>query len=192
MFADDTNFFYSHKNIKGLFYTVNSELEKISQWFKANKLSINIKKTKFTLFHKNSSKDDIPVKLPALMVGSNNIERTSSIKFLGVMLDEHISWIDHVRTVENKIAKNIGLLYRVSQFLDEDSLKTAYFSYIHSYLNYANIAWASTYATKLKRVYLKQKHAARIVITKDKLIRSKALFENLNALNIYQINIYQH
>ena len=60
MFVDDTNF-YSHKNIKGLFYTVNSELEKISQWFKANKLSINIKKTKFTLFHKNSSKDDIPV-----------------------------------------------------------------------------------------------------------------------------------
>ena len=56
------------------------------------------------------------------------------------MLDKHISWIDHVRTVENKIAKNIGLLYRVSQFLDEDSLKTVYFSYVHSYLNYANIA----------------------------------------------------
>ena len=51
MFPDDTNFFYSHKNIKGLFYIVNSELEKISQWFKANKLSIKIKKTKFTLFH---------------------------------------------------------------------------------------------------------------------------------------------
>ena len=108
------------------------------------------------------------------------------------MLEEHISWIDHVRTVENKIAKNIGLLYRVSQFLDEDSLKTVYFSYIHSYLNYANIAWASTYATKLKRVYLKQKHAVRIVFNKDKLTHSKPLFKNLNALNVYQINIYQH
>ena len=108
------------------------------------------------------------------------------------MLDEHISCIDHVRTVENKIAKNIGLLYRVSQFLDEDSLKTVYFSYIHSYLNYANIAWASTYTKKLKRVYLKQKHAVRIVFNKDKLTHSKPLFENLNALNVYQINIYQH
>ena len=192
MFADDTNFFYSHENIKGLFYTVNSELEKISQWFKANKLSINIKKTKFILFHKNSSKDDIPVKRPALMVGSSNIEITSSIKFLGVMLDEHISWIDHVRTFENEIAKNIGLLYRVSQFLNEDSLKTVYFSYIHSYLNYANIAWASMYATKLKIVYLKQKHAVRTVFNKGKLTHSKPLFKNLNALNVYQINIYQH
>ena len=106
------------------------------------------------------------------------------------MLGEYISWIDHVRTLENEIAKNIGLLYR--QFLNEDSLKTLYFSYIHSYLNYANIAWESMYATKLKRVYLKQKHAVRIVFNKDKLNHSKPLFKNLNALNIYQINIYQH
>ena len=119
MFADDTNFFYFHNNNKGLFYTVNSELEKITQWFKANKLSINIKKTNFTLFHKNSSKEDIPVKLPALMVGSNNIEKTSSIKFSGVMLDEHISWIDHVRTVENKIVKNILLLYRAMKIVSQ-------------------------------------------------------------------------
>ena len=49
------------------------------------------------------------------------------------MLDEHISWIDHIRTVENKIAKNLLLLYRASQFLNEDSFKTVYFSHIHSY-----------------------------------------------------------
>ena len=113
---------------------VNSELEKISQWFKANKLSINIKKTKFTLSDKKSFKDEIPLKLPALMIGNNNIEIKSTIKLLVVMMDEHISWIDDARTVENKIAKNIGFLYRVSQFLNEDSLKAVYFSYIHSYL----------------------------------------------------------
>ena len=89
------------------------------------------------------------------MIVNNDIERKASINVLGVMLEEHISWIDHVKTVENKIAKNTGLLYYASQFLNEDSLKTVYFSYIHSYLIYAKIAWASTYATKLKRVYLK-------------------------------------
>ena len=102
-----------------------------------------------------------------------------------------IFWTDHTRTVENKIAKKIGSLYRVNQFLNEDSLKTIYFSYIHSYLNCANIAWVSTYARKLKRAYLKQKHAVRIVFNKDKLTHSKPLFKNLNALNVYQINIYQ-
>ena len=52
MFADNTNFFYSHHQIKTFFETVNCELKNISQWFRANKLSLNIKKTKYTLFFK--------------------------------------------------------------------------------------------------------------------------------------------
>ena len=113
MFADDTNLFYSHKNIHQLFAKVNEELEKIGDWFKANKLSLNNKKTKYTLFHKNSIKDDLPLELPDLKITNNQIERKKAIKFLGVMLDENVNWQEHIRTVENKIAKNIGLLYRV-------------------------------------------------------------------------------
>ena len=77
MFADDTNLFYSHQNINDLFSTVNSELECINQWFKANKLSLNIKKTKYTLFHKKSAKNEISG-IPDLKIGSKNIEKTSS------------------------------------------------------------------------------------------------------------------
>ena len=69
------------------------------------------------------------------------------------MLDEHIACNDHIHAIEKKLAKNIGLLYRAKQFLDKESFKTIYFSYIHSYLNYANIKWASTYFTKLKTIH---------------------------------------
>ena len=155
MFVDDTNLFCSHQNINDLVSTVNSELECINQCFKASKLSLNIEKTKCTLFHKKSAKNEISG-IPDLKIGSKNIEETSSIKFLGVMLDGHISWNNHIKTVENKLAKNIGLLNRASYFLNEHSLKTIYFSYIHSYLNYANIAWASTYVTKLKKKLLQK------------------------------------
>ena len=191
MFADDTNLFYSHSEIKTLFETVNCELENINQWFKANKLSLNIDKTNYTLFHKNSIKDKIPLKMPTLKIGSKIIKKTSFIKFLGVMLDENISWKNHIKTVENKLAKNIGLLYRAKQFLDEKSLKTIYFSYIHSFLNYANIAWASTHFTKLKTINYKQKQAVRIVFDEDRLCHSRPLLKNLNALNVYQINLFQ-
>ena len=91
MFADDTNFFYSHHNIKELFTTVNKELQKLGDWFTSNKLSLNIKKIKYTFFHKNSVKDSIPLKLPDLHIFNKIIDRTFSIKFLGVMLDEHIT-----------------------------------------------------------------------------------------------------
>ena len=59
LFADDTNLFYSHHNIKEFFTTVNKELQKLGDWFTSNKLSLNIKKTKYTFFHKNSVKDSI-------------------------------------------------------------------------------------------------------------------------------------
>ena len=109
MFANDTNLFYSHENIHQLSAKVNEELEKIGDWFKVNKLSLNNKKTKYTLFHKNSIKDDLPLKLPDLKIANNQIERKKAIKFLGIMLDERVNWQEHIRTVENKIAKNIVL-----------------------------------------------------------------------------------
>ena len=99
MFADDTNLFYSHHNIKTLLSTVNEELEKLGDWFTANRLSLNIKKTKYTFFHKNSVKDNIHLKLPDLHISNKSIERKSSIKFLGVMLDEHIAWNDHIHAI---------------------------------------------------------------------------------------------
>ena len=79
------------------------------------------------------------MKLTDLHISNKSIDRKSSIMFLGVMLDEHIARNDHTHAIEKKLAKYIGLLYRARQFLDKESLKTIYFSYIHSYLNYANI-----------------------------------------------------
>ena len=59
-------------------------------------------------------------------------------------------------------------------------------------MNYANIAWASTYRTKLKTIHFHQKHVLRIVFNEDKLKHSRPLLRSLNTLNVYQINLYQH
>ena len=124
--------------------------------------------------------------MPTLKRGNKVIEKTPSIKFLGVMLDENVSWKSHMETFENKLSKNIGLLCRAKQFLDET------FSYIHSFLNYANIAWASTHFTKLKTISYKHKQAARILFDEDRLCHSRPLLRRLNALNVYQINLFHH
>ena len=91
------------------------------------------------------------------------------MRFLGIMIDECMTWKDHIRTAENKIAKNIGILYRAKQLLNTSSLKSIYFSYILTYLNYANIAWASTQKTTLKMINIKQKHA----LNEDRLCHSQ-------------------
>ena len=139
MFADDTNLFFSHKDIKELFRIVNIELDKICTWLQANKLSLNEGKTKYTLFHKPKDKDNSPLKLPILNVNGKEIQRTDCIRFLGVLFDENLTWNNHIHLIGNKISKNVW-----------HGLKSLYYSFIHSYLNYGNIVWASTNKTRLK------------------------------------------
>ena len=129
MFADDTNLFFCHKNIKDLFQAVNLELGKVFLWFNTNNLSLNKDKTKYNFSHKAREKDNIPLKLPALFINGKEIERVTSIKFLGVLFDEHFSWKDHITVTENKISKNLGLLYRAKRVVDSDALKRLYFSF---------------------------------------------------------------
>ena len=69
--------------------------KKINEWFISNKLSLNMRKTKYSFFHKPSKKDDIPLVLPKLNINNSEIARTESIKFLGVLLDENLSWKTH-------------------------------------------------------------------------------------------------
>ena len=113
---------------------VNDELKKIYEWFNANKLSLNADKTKYSLFHKPSKTDDLPLLLPKVLINDKEVERVGSIKFCGVLLDEHLSQKEHIRYTENKIAKNIGLLFRAKLFLGKHSLLTLHYSYIHTYV----------------------------------------------------------
>ena len=106
LFADDTNLFYSHNNVKELFRTMNAELSHLNDWFCANKLSLNTDKTKYVLFHKAKSKDNLPLVLPDLFINDVKIKSENSLKFLGVMIDENLTWKAHVELVEKKISKN--------------------------------------------------------------------------------------
>ena len=83
-FADDTNLFFSHSDINIFFEKMNKELTNVSNWFNANNLSLNVKKTKFSFFNKLSRKDNIPLRLPNLNINGFTIEREPSINFLGV------------------------------------------------------------------------------------------------------------
>ena len=101
MFADDTTLFCAERDIKKLFQTVNNELQKISRWFFSKNLSINVTKTKYYFFHKPSKRDNIPLALPKLYIDNNQIQRSESIKFLAVFLDENLTWKEHIKYIED-------------------------------------------------------------------------------------------
>ena len=84
MCTDETNLFFSHSDINDLFEKINKELTNVSNWFNANKLSLNVKKTKYIFLYKSSKKDNIPLPLLNLNINGLNVERESLIKFLKV------------------------------------------------------------------------------------------------------------
>ena len=130
MFADDTNLSYSGKNIHSLFNTIDNELSNISHWFGSHKLSLNADKTKFTLFDKVIQKDNIPLVLPTLKINNTLIKRVDHIKFLGVLLDENLTWKNQINLIENKTSKSLGILHPAKFLLNQKSRKDIYFSFI--------------------------------------------------------------
>ena len=89
--------------------------------------------------------DSLPLQLPTMTFNNIEIKRENSIKFLGVIIDENLTWKNHIEVVEDKISKKNGVLYRASHLLDFKNLLKIYSSFI--YISYANITWASTFKT---------------------------------------------
>ena len=167
-------FFYEHSDLKTLFSLVKQELQKNNEWFEAKKLSRNVEKTKYSLFHKPSPRDYLPLLLPKLLIKNHKVERVESVKFLGALLDENLSLKYHIKYIENKFAKKIDLLYRAKLFLDKNPLLTLFYSYIHTYSNHANLSWGSTNRTNLKKLLSQQKHAVQIINNRTRLPYQRA------------------
>ena len=122
LFADDTSMFYSTRNIVDITCTVNNELEKLDIWFRVNKLN----KTNFIMF--TNTKQLRPT--VNIILNGKNIEQVSHTKFLGVIIDENLTWREQIKTVVTKASKSIGVLYKTKDVLDIQALRTLYQSLV--------------------------------------------------------------
>ena len=135
LFADDSNLYASHDDLPSLIALVNRELELVRQWVVANKLTLNLKKTHYMVFHRRSVlTHDQP-----LMIGNSALERVVSTEFLGVILHESLKWDNHIQRVTDKIAKLCGILYLSRNQLTVSALRQIYFSLVYPNI----IAWLS-------------------------------------------------
>ncbi len=166
-FADDTSLYISDRNLKTLYDRANVEINKLYQWFCANKLSLNAKKTNFIVLRSPWQKcnfDGLSLHINGVQLSQIGKDfNEPSIKFLGVYIDEHLSWKHHLSHINSKIARSLFMLKQVKHLLPINSLKTLYNYMIHPYITYGIIAWGSANASDLKRTFLLQKRAIRTI-----------------------------
>ena len=161
---------------------INAELEKIYNWFCINKLSINPSKTKYMLF-KSRQRDLSNLPIPTLQLNNRPLERVNKFLYLGIYIDEDLTWDHHVNYISNKMSKNIGILRRLKHTIPKNVLKTIYFSLINPHLNYGTLLWGYN----LNRVEKLQKEAVRIITHSHFLAHTSNLFKQLNLLKIDDI-----
>ena len=192
LFADDTTltdplctFDLSTSNNKydkkKLSDSINLELQKIYEWLSVNKLSLNVAKTKFMLFHyRQRNIDDI---IPDLAINGHIIERVHEFNFLGIIFDEHLDWNQHRQKVANKISRTLGLLNRLKHTLPQLTLKLLYNSLIVPHLQYGILTWGfqNTRISKL------QKRAMRIITCSKYNAHTAPIFKDLKLLKLDDI-----
>ena len=157
MYADDTTLYCNiNQNVSEV--VINNELLKVSLWLAANKLSLNVGKTKFMVFHMRNK----VVSYPDLHLNGNKIERVTQFNFLGLILHASLSWDKHINHISLKVSKAIGILYRLKSIYPHRVLFTLYNTLILPYFNYCILSWGSTLREN-HHLHLLQKKAIRII-----------------------------
>ena len=139
LFADDTNLFLANKKLKNLEITINEELSKDNNWLKYNKLTLNLDKSNFVLFRPPQKKFSYNFK-----VCLNN-----NVSYLGISIDRHLNWKEHVKKTLAKISRGIGIPTKIRHYVNTSILVQLYYSLIYPFLTYGVLAWGNTYITNL-------------------------------------------
>ena len=167
LFADDTTIYKSHWNITYLKWCIEEDFRSIIEWFKSNKLTLNLEKTVCMLFSPGSSTPQLKLN----PTGNTEIPQVTHTKFLGIWLDEKLNWKTHCNNLLLKLKRNVHLLRNNLKLLDVDTLKTIYYAQIFSHLNYGIGLWGNMCSkTDLRKIQSVQTLCFQLLL-KQKIVR---------------------
>ena len=116
LFADGTIMYYESKDLFNLIQIYNKELRLVKKWIDANKLSSNIDMTNYIVFHSS------PVNIPSgfdIKIGKKHVKGIKFVKFLGLLLDEHLTWKYHLWELSKKLARTCGMYFGKGSFFPQ-------------------------------------------------------------------------
>ena len=165
LFADDTNIYYEGDTLEKIELVINKELKKLRNWLIVNRLSLNIAKTNFVVFHPFSKPLNQKI---TLKIHKNAITEKDHVKYLGIMIDSTLKWKVHIDNLSSKLSKNIGLFYKIRPYVDPKILKSLYYSLVYSHLTYGIEVWGSAAVTLINKILIIQKRLVRLITFSDK------------------------
>ena len=185
LYADDTCVTLDGKSLENLITLMNQELHLLYIWLQSNKLTLNVQKTYYIIFHRARLK--LHNTTIDLQMGDCNLNKANNLKYLSVIIDDSISWVHHITYIKNKISKGIGIMSKASKYLQRKSLLTLYYSYIYPYMIYCIEAWGNASNCHLDQLYKIQKKVIRLISFTNYDISSATTFKKLEILPLNKL-----
>ena len=134
LFVDDTNIYFEADDMLKVEKVVNNELKKLYLWLNVNRLSLNVSKTNYIIFHPYNKplKKHITIKM-----NKKAIIEKYHIKYLGVIIDSHLNWKQHILSITKKMSRCIGIMCKLRHFVNKNMIKNIYYSLLYPHLVYA-------------------------------------------------------
>ena len=166
---------------------MNKDLNTLSEWLCANRLSLNVGKTEFMIFRppkKNLNERII------LTLNRTKIYESTKIKYLGLILDSRLSWKEHTSELSKKLNRSVGMLYKTRHFCPTIVLKSLYYSIFHSHVSFGLPVWGHASDTYIDKIVKSQKKAIRAITFSKYREHSTPLFKKLEILKFKDL-VYQ-
>ena len=146
-YADDSTLYFEFPRGENCSPLVNLELNSLNSWLLTNKLFLNINKTKYMIINNKKNPDNLTLK-----IGDSQIERTDVHNFLGVQLDEKLTFSAHCNKLSSKISRNIGVIRKLSYVVPKSILRNLHFAFVNSHIVYSIISYGSATNTATNRL----------------------------------------
>ena len=184
LFVDDTCLMVSEKSISLLEQSCNSELHRLKKWCVANKLQINPDKSVliYIPFKLNDSLLKLNIAYNDVLVPSNN-----SSKYLGINIDSKLNFQPHLKMIENKLARSVGILSKVRFLFPTSTLLLLYFALIHPHLLFGIVLWGSTCSSYQSKLQILQNKAIRIISNCNRRTLITPFYHKLGILKIPEL-----
>lgn len=187
-FADDTVLVFDGIDWNDVKNKMRKGLTKVKDWLNTNKLSLNLKKTKYIAFSLTvSTRPDYSY----ITLEDEQINEVPKIKYLGVIVDRHMKWHEHINYISNKIRKLIYRFYCLRYILNKKNLVIIYKSFIESLIRYGILVWGGLYDNALYKLNIVQKKILKIIYNKNRMYPTRLLFtyDTCNVRTIYMSTI---
>jgi len=183
MYADDTSLTIAADNLNNLETLMNADLQGVSEWLLAKKLSLNVTKTEYILLGSEPKIASIP-KQAIFKIRNTPIKQVTSSKLLGVHIDETLSWSAHIDNIAKKVSMGIGAKKQIRSFVSFNTLLTVYIALILPHFDYCDVVWDNCKKGLSDRLQKLQNRAARVITRSNYDVRSSDILASLEWDNL--------